>query len=55
MTPGRSIKSKAILTTLIAPYGMNCCLCSAYGRDKKSTPDCRGDESVKSNKIRDDE
>jgi|WetSurMetagenome_2_1015567.scaffolds.fasta_scaffold53183_2 hypothetical protein len=44
----RSIKIKAILTTLIAPCGMNCRLCRAFGRDKNACPGCRGDDSFKS-------
>jgi hypothetical protein len=48
MMPERSKKTNAIRTTLIASCGMNCGLCSAYGRDKKACPGCRGDDSVKS-------
>jgi hypothetical protein len=33
---------------LIAPCGMNCRLCGAYGRDRNACPGCRGDDSVKS-------
>ena len=40
-------KTNAIRTTLIAPCGMNCRLCSAYRRDKNACPGCRGDDSVK--------
>ena len=43
----QSIKTNAILTTMIAPCGMNCRLCRAYARDKKACPGCRGDDSVK--------
>jgi hypothetical protein len=32
---------------LIAPCGIDCRLCMAYGRDKKACPGCRGDDSVK--------
>ena len=39
--------TSAIPTTLIAPCGMNCRLCSAYTRDKKACPGCRGDNSLK--------
>jgi len=38
----------AIRTTLIAPCGMNCRLCRAYIRDKKTCPGCRGDDNLKS-------
>ncbi len=48
MTSGRSRKTNTIRTTLIAPCGMNCHLCSAYSREKKACPGCRGDDSVKS-------
>jgi len=47
MTPGSSIKAHAIRTTLIAPCGMNCHLCSAYRRDKQACPGCRGDDDHK--------
>ncbi|MCX6034209.1 MAG: DUF3795 domain-containing protein [Chloroflexi bacterium] len=35
--------------TLIAPCGINCRLCRAYTRDRKSCPGCRGDDTNKSN------
>jgi hypothetical protein len=35
--------------TLIAPCGINCRLCRAYARDRKSCPGCRGDKTSKSN------
>ena len=44
----RSTKTNAILPELIAPCGMNCRLCRAYGRDKKACPGCRDDDSLKS-------
>jgi hypothetical protein len=47
MTLVRPTTSYAIRTTLIAPCGMNCRLCSAYTRDKKPCPGCRGDNSSK--------
>jgi hypothetical protein len=31
----------------IAPCGMNCSLCRAYGRAQKPCPGCRGDDGVK--------
>lgn len=31
----------------IAPCGMNCSLCRAYGRQRKPCPGCRGDDSTK--------
>ncbi len=40
-------KANAIRTILIAPCGMNCRLCRAYGRDKNPCPGCRDDDSVK--------
>ena len=33
--------------TLIAPCGINCRLCRAYIRDKKSCPGCRADDTGK--------
>ncbi len=33
---------------LIAPCGINCRLCRAYTRDRKSCPGCRGDDTFKS-------
>ncbi len=32
---------------LIAPCGMNCSLCRAYGREKNPCPGCRADDSGK--------
>lgn len=37
-----------IPTALIAPCGMNCALCHAYVREKKSCPGCRGSDDAKS-------
>jgi hypothetical protein len=48
MTPRKSTKTYAIRTIEIAPCGMNCRLCRAYVRDKKSCPGCRGDDRLKS-------
>jgi hypothetical protein len=48
MVRGRSIKTNAIPTSLIAPCGMNCRLCHAHVRNKNVCPGCRGDDSVKS-------
>ena len=47
MTAKRSTMTNAIPTALIAPCGMNCRLCSAYTRDRKACPGCRGDNSSK--------
>lgn len=33
---------------LIAPCGMDCRLCRAYGRERKPCPGCRGDNVLKS-------
>jgi hypothetical protein len=44
-----STKTSTIPAALIAPCGMNCRLCRAFGRDKKACPGCRGDDSFKSN------
>src|ERR1700690_1515081 len=33
---------------MIAPCGINCRLCRAYGRDKNLCPGCRGYDSAKS-------
>ncbi len=35
-------------SSLIAPCGINCRLCRAYGRNKKTCPGCRGDDGLKS-------
>ena len=48
MTQERSTKTNPILSTLIAPCGMNCSLCYAHARNKNVCPGCRGDDSVKS-------
>jgi hypothetical protein len=48
MTSKRSKKTTAISAKLIACCGMNCRLCSAFTRDKKPCPGCRGDDSLKS-------
>jgi hypothetical protein len=47
MTSGKLTQKSVILTTLIAPCGMNCRLCRAYGRDEKACPGCRGDDNLK--------
>jgi len=47
MATSRSTVTKGILSTLIAPCGMNCRLCLAYTREKKTCPGCRGDDSIK--------
>jgi hypothetical protein len=44
----RSTKTGVMCATLIAPCGMNCRLCRAYGRAVKACPSCRGDDSFKS-------
>jgi hypothetical protein len=46
-TPVRSTKANVITTLLIAPCGMNCALCRAYTRDKKSCYGCRDVKGVK--------
>ncbi|MBI5583346.1 MAG: DUF3795 domain-containing protein [Deltaproteobacteria bacterium] len=46
-TPRRSPQADGFRTTLIAPCGMDCRLCRAYGRDKRACPGCRGDDSTK--------
>jgi hypothetical protein len=40
-------KQTTIPAALIAPCGMNCRLCRAYGREKNACPGCRGDDSLK--------
>jgi hypothetical protein len=42
-------KRKARITTpsLIAPCGMNCSICRAYGRQRNPCAGCRGDDSMK--------
>lgn len=34
-------------SALIAPCGMNCRLCMAYGRERKPCPGCRGEDTNK--------
>jgi hypothetical protein len=43
------MKSKSRITSpaLIAPCGMNCSLCRAYGRQRNPCPGCRGDDRMK--------
>jgi hypothetical protein len=48
MTPIKTTKTTTISTKLIAPCGMNCCLCIAFTRETEPCPDCRGDDSAKS-------
>lgn len=45
--PKKHTKTDAMLTSLIAPCGMNCRLCVAYMRDRNPCPGCRGDDSLK--------
>jgi hypothetical protein len=40
-----------IKASLIAPCGMNCRLCMAYGRDKNPCPGCRSDDGVKCKSV----
>ena len=40
-------KTNTISTILIAPCGMNCRLCRAFGRDRKACPGCRDDDHFK--------
>jgi hypothetical protein len=47
INPLTSTMSNVIRTTLMAPCGMNCRLCSAYIREKEACPGCRGDDSIK--------
>jgi len=42
-----STKSKPMLSSLIAPCGMNCRLCRAYIREKNACPGCRIDDHPK--------
>ena len=49
MSISNSKKSKSIISNLIAPCGMNCRLCRAYIREKKSCPGCREGDSLKPN------
>jgi hypothetical protein len=48
MTQKTQMKTDHIPAALIAPCGMNCILCYAYVRDKKSCPGCRGSDDSKS-------
>lgn len=44
----KTLPSKSIKSTLIAPCGMNCRLCYAYIREKNSCPGCYGRDDLKS-------
>ena len=41
------VELKTTTPDSIAPCGMNCSLCRAYGRTRKPCPGCRGDDSTK--------
>jgi hypothetical protein len=45
---GKIIPSQSIRSSLIAPCGMNCSLCRAYIREKRTCPGCYGDDDLKS-------
>jgi hypothetical protein len=45
------MKKDGISATLIAPCGMNCRLCMAYGRDKNPCPGCRADDGGKAKTV----
>ena len=45
------MKKDGINATLIAPCGMNCRLCMAYGRDKNPCPGCRADDCGKAKTV----
>lgn len=47
MSPKKSDKADGIRKDLIAPCGMNCRLCRAYGRKRNPCPGCRADDSRK--------
>ena len=44
----KTLPSKSIKSTLIAPCGMNCRLCYAYIREKNICPGCYGNDDLKS-------
>jgi hypothetical protein len=43
----RSIEATGTRAALIAPCGMDCRLCMAYGREKRPCPGCRNDDCGK--------
>jgi hypothetical protein len=47
MKTSPSTISKPIISSLIAPCGMNCRLCRAYIREKNACPGCRVDDRLK--------
>jgi len=47
----KTIPSKSVKSTLIAPCGMNCRLCRAYIREKKACPGCYGNDDLKSQSV----
>ena len=42
------MNTKSIHPNLIAPCGIDCRLCQAYGREKNACPGCRGEDTFKS-------
>ncbi len=44
-------KGNGIDTSLIAPCGMNCRLCIAYGRRKNACPGCRAEDRGKAETV----
>jgi hypothetical protein len=42
-----TIKTTLNTSMLIAPCGINCRLCRAYGRDRNPCPGCRGEDTSK--------
>jgi hypothetical protein len=51
LLPMKHKKKSGIIAALIAPCGMNCRLCMAYGRDKNPCPGCRGDDRGKAKTV----
>jgi hypothetical protein len=43
----QNIRPNSTSPELIAPCGINCRLCRAYGREKNVCPGCRGDDTEK--------
>lgn len=41
------VRVKRVTPDSIAPCGMNCSLCRAYGRERKPCSGCRGDDAMK--------
>jgi hypothetical protein len=49
--PGEKRTPQALRVELIAPCGMNCCLCICYLREKNTCGGCRSDDEGKAKSV----